>query len=513
MLGTQNHILRILGATGACCLLLLAHTASICKESAARPNLILIVVDTLRADHLGCYGYPHDISPGIDALAAESVVYERAYSQAPWTVPSLVSLLSSRLPGEVADWEWWTPVPDEAIMLAEVLASAGYETAAVTSHYYYFRQEVNLTQGFKHVEQHPELATTRRSSGRVTNGANKFIVRHLKSLESDEKVPFFLFLHYFDPHSPYLYAARDGSQVDGEFRRRLGFSEQEFRTLLENLGETEVKNIDRKLRDMSTLWISSEQDLWPTTKRHGNNDTLLELAKRLYALEVAHVDHSLGSFFSSLESMGLLDDTIVVLTSDHGEEFLDHGGWDHAETVYEEMIRVPLLVRWPERMGIEPRRIKRPVQLVDVFPTLMRSLGIEIKHSIAGRVLPLDEHEEKPRNSYVFSESTFILENQPGYLTPKGGQLGQPYNRALIWRGYKLIQQFEPRESYLLFNLEADPGEKHDLAERMPRKVNKMKELLDTILDQTRARSIRKTAERPQLSEEELATLKALGYL
>jgi arylsulfatase A-like enzyme len=279
-----------------------------------RTNVVFIVVDTTRADHIGSYGYRRDTTPHIDRLAEKSTVFEQAYSHTPWTMPSVASLFTSLPPRDHGIVKWEQPLALEHLTLAEHLQAHGFLTAGFVSHLIFF-PEYRFNQGFEHYdvsvlrEGDPvELTTSREISD--------LAIRWLREEAHD---PFFLWLHYFDPHGVYL---QHEPYVWGD------------------------QAIDR------------------------------------YDSEIRHTDEQIGRVLSSLETLGMADDTIVVVVADHGEEFGDHGGIRHSKTLYDEVVRIPLVIYVP---GFSPRRIDTIVSESDVAPTLCRLLGLPVPASFAGR--------------------------------------------------------------------------------------------------------------------------------
>jgi len=297
-----------------------------------RPNVLLITIDTLRADHLGTYGYPRPTSPEIDAFAARSTVFENAHSSSSWTLPSLASIHTSLLSTTHGCWKISSRLEPEFTTAAEVLRDAGYDTAMVACHIFLSAQ-YGLQQGFSHVDDElvrpPSDAAEAISSPGVTERGVRFLERKAAAAEES---PWFLWLHYFDPHDSYL--------------PHEGFSEK-FGT---------VEEID------------------------------------LYDGEIAFTDHYVGMVLRKLAELGLEDDTIVVITSDHGEEFGEHGFKRHGYSLYQEAVRVPLVIKVP---GAAARRIPEVVGNVDVLPTLLEACDLELAkvqgascaHELEGRSL------------------------------------------------------------------------------------------------------------------------------
>ena len=301
-------------------------------------NLILISIDTLRADRLGCYGYDRDTTPALDAFAEQSVRFERAYAPSSWTLPSHVSLLSGLLPSTHG-----TNQPDlrpgaETALLAEVLRDAGYYTFAHTDGGW-ISSDFDLDRGF--------LAFDGRD-----RDAEQMLAEATEALSAVHgKRPFFAFLHTYDAHCPYT----PGPPWDGMF---------------ESDGAAEIATEGRCGNPhFNTEGVSPAEAAFLSDRYDGG---------------VRRVDEALAKFLAFLKETGVLRDTVVVITSDHGEEFLEHGRIGHEGTLYHELIAVPLLLSAP---GVSAATHTDPVSLVDLAPTLLELLDIGAPTDLDGRSL------------------------------------------------------------------------------------------------------------------------------
>jgi arylsulfatase A-like enzyme len=288
------------------------------------PNLLLIAVDTLRADRLGAYGYTRATSPAIDALFEESVVFEDAEGASAWTLPSFASLLTSLPPAAHLCQNAASRLADGHTTLAEILRDRGYETAAVVSHVFLGRR-YGLHQGFDDYDDSLVLEIDASHRAISSPAINQRGVAWLEERAArDDSRPWFLWLHYFDPHHDYL--------------------------------------------------VHPDQP--------GNFGT--GLTDR-YDGEIAFTDRHIGRLLSRLRKLGFERDTIVVFVSDHGEEFGDHGGGGHGSSLHREVTRLALAIRAP---GIVPRRVVDPVHAVDLLPTLLDLLDVpEPQIPMTGRSL------------------------------------------------------------------------------------------------------------------------------
>lgn len=412
-----------------------------------RPNIVLIVIDTLRRDRLGCYGHDRGTSPNIDRLADFSTVFENAYSQAPWTLPSMAALLTSRYPSELGIRGFNQRIPETEILLPEILSAHGYSTHAVVSHDF-VGAKWGFDQGF---DTFQSFAGGHRSvtSEEVTGAA-------LPILEGIAEIPTFLLVHFFDPH--FLYLEHDDLPVpQPPPEAESGWWEMAF----------------RKLRAQARKGRLSDE----------KRDHLLAL----YDSEIAFTDRQIGRLLESLDEADRRDDTIVILTADHGEEFLDHGGLGHTSTVFNELINVPLLIRWP---GVDEQiRTERPVALIDLLPTLLDYLEIPIEHTVAG--LPM---RDRTPDSSIFSET-------------------RRYQKAtaLIRNGTKLIYD-ETRSRVRFFDLDADPAELQGISQVQDgaRLLEQMKEHRDLA---ARILAGMEPGAEVEITAQEREKLEALGYV
>ena len=423
--------------------------------SEPKPNVVLIVVDTLRADHLGTYGYHRSTSPRLDQLVRQSTLFTRAYTQAPWTSPSVAALMTSRYPGELGYESSRRPAVLQLRFqtLAEMLWEAGYETRAFVSHVFVARK-LGFDQGFDRFSDEHGRGADYISSPAVIADATRYL--------DQAREPFFLFVHLFDPHFSYIEhpGHRFGIPYSGWMKS--GMSIQEL------------------LRRKETF----------------RSDDLAHLLS-VYDSEISFTDEHIGLLLQALRARGLFDDSWIIVAADHGEAFLDRSDlWiGHGRTLYNELLRVPLIVKRPGQQ--ESRTIDSPVGLVDVLPTLARSIGLEVPGGTAGVTLPLDAGDEVGHEPVrpVFAETK-----------DRGRWL-----QAAILGDWKLIVDRETGDSEL-FDLRSDPGERKDLSSREVEMEQALMHALDS-WDASLSRKERTGSEDAGFSSEELRNLKALGYL
>lgn len=411
-----------------------------------RPNVILVLIDTLRADHLGCYGYGKETSPNIDAFAENASLFEKAFAQSSWTKPSVASLLTGLLPRSHTANRREDALPGEALTLAERLGALGYRTAGFVTNTN-VAAEFGFAQGF---ETYELLLDADERLGYAR--AEVLVTRGLAWLGEERKEPFFLYLHATDPHDPYTFAP--GGK--------------------ESVGSTDY---------MEAL----EAGEIPSDSR--TRDRLLEL----YDGKIRYLDRELGRFFDDLRTQDLYRDSLIVLVSDHGEEFEEHGWWRHGKTLYQEQLHVPFLVKWP---GSRPSgRIGEVVQHVDLVPTVLDFLGAPLARGLPGRSL------------FRLVESGAAFDPVvSSYLRSDGREV-----ESVVYREQKLVRTLVyDREAppFALFDLANDGGETKNLLE-MQRSAF---DFLDSLL--------RRPVEGPELAavpaaidEATRRRLEALGYI
>ena len=384
-------------------------------SSPTRPNVILISIDSLRADHLACYGYERPTSPAIDALAAGGVLFERAVAQAPWTLPSHASLFTSlytrtHQTGDVS--RRLPPFPT----LATELAGAGYSTMAVVGGTF-MQTEFGLDRGFEIYDDELAKAGHRQSHRAVTSPET--LEKSLQLLGTSPS-PFFLFVHFWDVHYDYIPPAPYDTLFDPDYE-----------------GD-----------------ITGHRFYGNDAVNAGMDPADLEHILALYDGEIAWVDEHVAKLLSELEARGLAEDTLVVLTADHGDEFFEHGLKGHTHSLYEELLHVPLVVRGP---GVPSAvRVPQRVELIDVMPTVLELVGLPVPDGAQGRSLRplLDGAPWPPRPSFAETSKARKTANK----ADKG------YASTVYLEERKLIQYERQRHPDEVYSLGDDPGEHNDLS-------------------------------------------------
>ncbi|MCX6639840.1 MAG: sulfatase [bacterium] len=436
-----------------------------------KPYVIFIVVDTFRADALGCYGNSAAHTPNLDALARDGVLFKQEYSQASHTKPSTASLISSRFPTEHQAIYKTSSLPSSVTTVAEVLADGGYYCGGIIVNVN-LAPVYNFNQGFHEYTYlapdfflHANHAASRLVIHILLNKYHwgfqkKFDVSEFYSnaeevykntenfLTRNRGNKYFLFLHFMDPHDPYFEHPYTGK-------------------------------------------------CYPSAILTNPDISYLEPFKDFYQQEVDYVDSWLGKLFSDLKAAGTYDSTLIVLTSDHGEEFHEHGGWWHGYTLHTEAIHVPLIIKKPFDQDAG-RIVDEPTSGIDVVPTILGTVGLERPAEMRGRDL-FDTTMTSMPDSIIFSEADFM---------------GNKVQMIRIgdWKYIETNPENPSRRPpQQLFNLKDDPSEQHNLVDSLPTKLAEMQLLLKEkyhIIQSTK-----ETAVEGQLDDATKDRLRALGYV
>jgi arylsulfatase A-like enzyme len=469
------------------------------RASPAAPNLVLVTIDTLRRDHLELYGYQRATAPYLAALAAEATVFEVAIAQAPETLRSLSSLMTGLHP-QALDAEFEARGARGAFVgtafhtLAERLSAGGYDTAAFVSNVY-LRQQNGFAQGFAHFDQRSGMfwagaAGRGRRAEHVVEPAQAWLER--------ARPPFFLWVHVMDPHHPYE-AAEAGPWERGGSPHAATW------------GALTLDAYTRRLKDMRA---------GARVAAAGELDYLVGR----YDAEIRHTDAQIAHLLATLDARGYdARNTTLVVTADHGEEFGDHGGMLHGHTLFDELIRVPLLVRGPGVIG--GRRIASQVQLVDLSATLLDLAGVlEVDRDGAapeldGRTLrgALAGGEVGVRPALSFRDTHYVACRTADW---KLVSAFAPYELEppswLPWDGLPALAALgfgrAHRPHVGLWRLDTDPGERNNLART---RVATMRALYATLHEHRIAHPPRAvvSAEAPRLDRKGHEALRALGYV
>ena len=446
----------------------LFHLPGCQGEARVYPDVVLITLDTTRADHLGVYGYERDITPEIDRLAEDAVVFQRAWSTASWTLPSHASIFTGKHPsshgatfnvksgdttlGEVLLGRIFNEIKvnrlgEDQITLAELLQEAGYETAAFVGGPW-MSPEFGLLQGY--AVQDAEILTL---GGRLADELTKRAIAWLQSIPREQ--PVHLLINYFDPHGPY----------------------------------EPPKGYDDLPR------ARAEIDVYTVDVIHGKPMTPVQRATIIdrYDGEIRFMDHHLGRIFEVLREVDRYEDALIIVLADHGETFGEHDLMEHGRWLYEEVLRVPLLIRFPGGRN-SGTVVYDSVSVVDLLPLISREVGLTLPANTEG--VPIGNRE------------LVLAESSRDALSIR--LWGPRFDRALIsgirWP-WKLIMS--DTGSSELYRLDDDPGELLNVADGEAEKS-----LMNAIEE---ARAAFKPPERSSspesVSPETMKNLRGLGYI
>jgi arylsulfatase A-like enzyme len=436
-----------------------------CTPGEPVPNIILVVVDTLRWDALGHNGNQHRTSPHIDRVASEGIVFNQAISTSGWTLPAVASLLTGTWPlihGGLGKQSTLSVIRDEVPTAVELLKDNGFNTIAFTNAAF-LSPQLGLDRGFDIYDHRNAWTADIRRADETVSAA-------LQQLRSHRDEPNFILLHLYDPHLDYDpppgYASRftegrtsPAPPVKGAICRRMAE---------ENGGKPPQAVID---------YIVG-----------------------VYLGEVGFVDAQIGRLIESLEEMGLYERTTLIITSDHGEEFWEHGGFEHGHSLYDELVHIPLVLKLPEHVQAVEKSIDAQVRILDIMPTVLDIIGIEQPESFAGSsLMPMIRGEER-EDRFAYGESTLYGKDK------------------IIWRTarYKFLYDFDPEAEHKadLYDWVSDPGERNNLTDSHPEIAQRLENELKIFARELTGRANQMSKLAPvSLAPEELDSLKSLGYV
>jgi len=418
------------------------------------PNIILITIDTLRPDHLSAYGHTVATSPTIDALARGGVTFTHAYSTSSWTAPAIASLLTSTLPlrhgvvhgviraGELYGQE---TVPPDLPNIPEMLRARGYRTLGVAANVH-LEGEFGFARGFD-----------RYSCPGFVSAEHVVDIVRTWTPDVTSQQPFFAWVHFLDPHEPY---------------------EPREPWLTEFLaGRPHHPELDSQpAGSFAQIGLSGER---------------LDYVKTLYDSEIRHTDERLAEV---LRLLRVTDDDLVIFTSDHGEEFGEHGLFQHGRSLNEASVRIPLIVRYPRR-ELAGQTSAAPVSIMDVFPTILQVVGSPAPSGLDGTTLSAAQRVDPENPTPILLE----LFRRDQHL------------RALVLAPWKLIVDLKRPAQPRLFDLRQEPTEDADLA---PSSTETVVRLQNVLTDYLAAQKSRPAAQTQQaLTPKQIDQLRAMGYL
>jgi len=439
---------------------------SIASQQNNRQNILLILIDTLRPDHLGCYGYERDTSPNIDKIANEGIVFTHFYTVCPWTNPTIASLFTGLYPQAV-----FPPakhpqaikqrLPKELDTLAEILIREGYRTFALVDHPSISRQ-LNYHRGF---EEYIELFFKRGWHQWLGTKSSNVLKDLSELLDKSKDNHFFIYLHLIYPHQPYSPPSPFNELFGNGFKK-----------------------------------------LTPEEREGVIN---------LYDGEIRYADELVGDIFHVLKARKLLNSTYVIITSDHGEGFWEHGLWEHGNSLFNELLKVPLIIYPPGERTTQPAQIHDLTSFISLFPTIMDFANIKKYPKVDGQSFMkyLNGKKSMQSRNIIFGESPHSF-----YINALSCQTEQ---YKFIYHPRRPISNFSRAKNDILsnrftqlFDIEADPAEKNNLSSIKKDFIKKIgTKLIRHKMENDKKRK-RLKKEKEELSDKKyIEKLKSLGYI
>ncbi len=437
-------------------------------------QVILISIDTLRADHLGIYGYERETSPNIDSLASESAMFVNVYASSPWTLSSHVSLLTALNTVHHQVYQDNEKMDPDLVTAAEMLRVNDYFCSAFTGGGF-VSSVFGFADGFdSYYERTDEV---------LLNKAAELSFRDVaRWIDSNKNKNFFLFIHTYQPHDPYACPAP-------------------YKTMfLSEKSKWSHINLNGHLGGKNAIFKELPED---------DRQNIIDL----YDAEIRYTDEKLiGPLVQKLKEMALYDQAMIIFTSDHGEEFYDHGGWGHGHSLYDESLKVPLLIKFPNSKYLGSK-VEHIVSLVDIVPTILDELDIDSsQYEFDGlSLIPLLEGKEKKDRVFLSDVGENILNlHLPQKIATNEGRRKLILNKT-IRREYLGFFPYPPpsTKAVELFNLLVDPGEFSNIVEKESSTANRIINRIEEIYRSAK----RKKPGQAVLDEELKKQLRALGYI
>jgi|GEM_PF-901401 len=450
------------------------------EPSPSRPNILIVLVDALRPDHLGCYGYERDTSPAVDALAEDGVLFSRCIAQSSWTRPSVSSLLTGTVPPFHRSTQYNSCIDSEFMILPDDSAAFGYNTVAISASHLITRAfnlftkadffvgppaclavETGISDTMIGIQVENLRVASRvgREMAFIYNNLLRYLLRFCNSLTNDlhavhdaksinrnfmrvlDKIGekrFFTYLHYMEPHAPYD-------------------PEPPFDTLFKDGDGDSSLIYPPRVSDPDAKIL---YDFPPP------EDAELEELIARYDGDIAQFSHYFGLLIAALKARDLYDDLLIIFISDHGEEFYDHKSWEHRHSLYDELIEVPLIVKFPKNRH-KGLVVDSPCSMIDVVATLFDYLQLDPWEQVEGRsLIPLLENRAPTGDQDWFSTS--CTGSADAYL------------RCYIENNHKVIKAIKNgEEKWFLFDIEKDPEEKHSIVGENPELFGAMRNKLE----------------------------------
>jgi len=425
-----------------------------------KPNIIFILIDALRADHLGCYGYPLPTSPDLDELARSGALFLNAYTASPFTVTSLASIFTGLYPWEHrVIFAYDLHLKESFLTLAEVLQKAGYQTAGFSA-VYFLPTSLGLSQGF-------ELSNESCASSFFFGDAQCLTEQVIKWLEQEASPPFFLYIHYVSTHAPYRAPEFYQKLFSAGIKKPGG-----------EVGKGEILRFGKHRRWYQLPRSPTEQELkWLISQYDG---------------EIRYANDQIARLLEYLRRKGIYQKSLILVIADHGEAFFEHKKMDHTEELHRSVARIPLILTGP---GIPAgKRITQVVRSIDFAPTILEYLGISGLSQISGKSFLSLLKKEK-----IESRSALSVR----FLNRKKFQI------SLVKYPYHFLLYFPKKKNIELYRIDRDPQEKNNLAPTNPELVEK---LLSLVPDYQTVLLGKKPAP-GKYDQETIRRLKSLGYM
>ncbi len=460
-----------------------------------RPQgVIVVLVDTLRRDHLDVYGFERETAPHIARMAREGALFRDAISQGSWTKVSTPSLFTSLYQSSHGVTDFSTRLPSSADTLAEIFRSNGYATIGYSSVPFTGRFN-NMHQGYETLHESTSVHDSEAAAhgGRSAKTAREFVDRFLPWLESHRDVPFFAMIHVFDPHDPFEPRSPYATLWADTERRA-----EHLRNI-----ETVLPFIKHpRRRDWKTPTRAEVLAAGLDSERYISVDL------DWYDGSIRGMDAEVGRLFERLRALGLADDVVVALVSDHGEEFHDHGDITHGHSLYREVLEVPLVIWGPGRVPAGTD-VAATVETLDLMPTLLELAGLESPSTLQGRSL-----------TPWFDSDTAAAANERVAIAerlPLAANEGQSESVAAVSGRWKLIHntvRIDGRPEFELFDRVADPAEQHNVADAHPERVAALRAEIEAWRERTAALRLEADDDAAEgMDAQELERLRALGYV
>ncbi|MBC8461886.1 MAG: sulfatase [Deltaproteobacteria bacterium] len=461
---------------------LFSPTAMVDAQS---PNIILISIDSLRADHLGTYGYSKATSPNIDSLADDGVVFTNTISTTTWTLTAHISMLTGLYPEVHKVIHDGNRLSEKAIVCSEILKEAGYLTAGFVSGPY-LSSKFGYNQGFDLYDDYTiHFSSNQESHKGITSPM--LHRRAIEWLEQNYHDPFFLFVHYWDVHYDYDPPPPFDTMFDPDYK-----------------GNITARRYERNKRINPEM---PQRDL--------------EHIIALYDGEIAFTDSYIGKLMEWLKQQGIYENTLIILTADHGDEFFEHGGKGHRRNLFDETLKVPLIIKFPssEWKGM---CLDNQVSIIDIVPTFLHYLGIDFFNDIQGKsLIPLligdDENYEPYRFADLHGHIKCVRTNPAKYIVHK--QVRRKRRRKVNWRRLfgvddnKKNKRPMQRQHVLLFDLQEDAAEQHNIAKSNPELTARMHRIFMNWLNKAKVLADNFERGEFQYDEDLKRQLKDLGYI